>query len=223
MNQAQHRDTMNVEVDQRGKAAISPRKILFRKLKNIGLVLLSLFIVWTLYTQWKIAEAGGEARLSDPADVGIVLGASLWGNAPSPGLKERLDLVVEQYNAGRFDDIIVTGGYDSSQSELSEAEGSKLYLMEQGVPEARIWLEPNSTSTLENLQFSKSIMDEHDWNTATIMTHSFHGTRAREIAEALDYDAIEVVTVKSKVLSPIWHPMRETLAYTKWKWDELWL
>lgn len=184
---------------------------------------MSALLLWCLYTQWKIADAGGSARLSGPADVGIVLGASLWGDVPSPGLKERLNLVVQEYEAGRFQEIIVTGGYDTPQSTVSEAEGSKRYLVEQGIPEEHIWLESKSTSTLENLQYAQNIMVEHGWHTATIMTHTFHGTRAREIAEALDYDAIEIITVKSHVLSPIYHPARETLAYTKWKWDELWL
>lgn len=203
--------------------APSPAQIAVKKLVKIAGVLLSALLLWCFYTQWRIADAGGSERLSNPADVGIVLGASLWGDVPSPGLKERLNLVVEHYEEGRFEDIIVTGGYDTPESTVSEAEGSKRYLVEQGIPEEHIWLEPNSTSTLENLQFAQDIMQEQGWQTATIMTHTFHGTRAREIAEALDYEAIEVITVKSRVLSPIYHPIRETLAYTKWKWDELWL
>jgi len=192
-------------------------------LVQTGLALLLILGLWTAYTQWRISEAGGDQRLAEQADVGIVLGASLWGNEPSPGLKERLNLVVEQYEAGRFEDIIVTGGLDTLQSELTEAEGSKIYLVEQGIPEEHIWLEMTSTSTLENLQNAQTIMNQHGWQTATIMTHDFHGSRAREIAEALHYEDIEVITTKSKVLSPIYHPIRETLAYTKWKWDELWL
>lgn len=204
-------------------AEISTSRLVMKKLLKIAGVFLSVLLIWSLYTQWKIADAGGSKRLDAPADVGIVLGASLWGDEPSPGLKERLNLVIEQYQAGRFQDIIVTGGYDTPQSTVSEAEGSKRYLVQQGIPENHIWLEDQSTSTLENLQNAQEIMKKQDWHTATIMTHNFHGTRAREIAEALNFDDIEIFTVKSKVLSPVYHPVRETLAYTKWKWDKLWL
>lgn len=189
----------------------------------VAAIVVLLLGIWFAYTQLKIAEGGGPARLDSKADVGIILGSSLWGDVPSPSLKERLNLVLQQYNEGRFDQIIVTGGLDTPQSRYTEAEGSKLYLIEQGIAEDRIWLESKSTSTLENLKFAKSIMTEQNWSSATIMTHDYHGMRSREIAEALDYESIEVLTIKSKVLSPIWHPIRESLAYTKWKWDELWL
>ncbi|MCR8842840.1 YdcF family protein [Paenibacillus sp. SC116] len=204
----------------------SNRPNLWRKTFKRMMILLATFLlvgcVWFGYTQYKIAQAGGEST-GEKTDVGIVLGASMWGANPSPGLRERLDLAVKLYQEGRFEYILVTGGKGGSQDMYSEAEGSKRYLVEQGIPEERVLEEDQSTSTLENLLYSKTILSNNQWDSITIITHDFHGTRAREIAESLQYAAIEVETVQSKVLSPIWHPLRESLAYTKWKWDRLWL
>ncbi|TVX94635.1 YdcF family protein [Paenibacillus agilis] len=204
----------------------SKRSSLWRTALKRIIILLTIFLllgcVWFGYTQFKIGQAGGVST-GEKTDVGIVLGASMWGANPSPGLRERLDLAVKLYQEGRFGYILVTGGKGGSQDLYSEAEGSKRYLVKQGIPKERVLEEDKSTSTLENLLYSKTIISNNQWDSITIITHDFHGTRAREIAETLQYAEIEVETIESKVLSPVWHPLRESLAYTKWKWDRLWL
>ncbi len=182
-------------------------------------------LIWFGYTQWKIG-GGGAASLttsSQPTEVGIVLGASLWKDKVSPALQERLDLSLELHKQGKFEYFIVTGGKDRPDAQLSEAEGMANYLIEHGVEPSRIELEKRATSTLENLKYSQNIMKEKGWKSATIMTHDFHGARSYEIADALGYDHPELKTTESKVLYLPWHRTRESLAYTKWKWDELWL
>ncbi|WP_028546684.1 YdcF family protein [Paenibacillus taiwanensis] len=212
-------------------AATPPRSTRQNKPKRAGLIrrivlligaLLLLGLLWTGYVLWKITGTSDGTPLAT-SDVGIVLGASLWGDEPSPGLKERLDLMVKLYNEGRFKQVIVTGGKDTPTATYTEAEGSKRYLIAHGIPESVIWLENSSTSTLENLQFAQPIVREHQWSSVTIVTHNFHGNRAYEIAAKLGYEQLHVETVASKVLSTVYHFGRETLAYTKWKWDELWL
>ncbi len=150
------------------------------------------------------------------ADAGIVLGAALWNNRPSPGLKERLDLALAAYREGQFSAFIVTGGLDRNGSTLTEAQGMKQYLLEHGVPECAIVTENESTSTYENLRNAKRIMDERGWNTALILTHRFHGFRAAWIARALGYEPVQVRVVESRVLNVTYHRLREVLACTKW-------
>lgn len=192
------------------------------KLLSLAGTLLFAGLLWLAYTQWKIASVP-EAAPSVRTEIGIVLGASLWGDEPSPGLRERLNKALELYKEGRFDYIIVSGGLDRPDANFSEAEGMAKYLIDHGVSEDRVVLEGESTSTLENLRFSQRMMKERGWASATIVTHDFHGMRALEIAQALRYEQPQIVTVSSEVLSPLWHRGRESLAYTKWKWDELWI
>lgn len=156
-------------------------------------------------------------------DIGIVLGASLWGDEPSPGLRERLNKALEPVQGGAFRLYYRVRRLDRPDANFTEAEGMAHYLIDHGVSEDRIVLEGESTSTLENLRFSQRMMQERGWTSATIVTHDFHGMRALEIAQALHYDHPQVVTVNSEVLSPLWYRSRESLAYTKWKWDELWI
>jgi len=179
-------------------------------------------LIWFVYTQWVIHNKLSNRELSH-SDVGIVLGAVLWDNKPSPGLAERLDYALSLYQAGHFDSFIVTGGLDHPSLQLTEAQGMAAYLIERGVPSDRILLENQATSTYENLRYSQEIMNEHGYTSAIIITHRYHGARSLEIANFLGYHDPVVATTESKVLNMAWHQTRESLAYTKWKLEQLWI
>jgi len=175
---------------------------------------------WVLYVQWHVQHPP-QMALPAHADVGIVLGASLRHDVPSPGLKERLDLAARLYEQGRYARLIVTGGLDHNGSMLTEAEGMRNYLQQLGVPGAAIELEPAATDTYENLLFSRRIMESKGWSSAIVVTHGFHGWRSLEIARTLGYDEPALATTPSQVLFMPYHEARETLAYAKWQWTKL--
>lgn len=196
-----------------------------RKLILWGLVLCALGLAWVLFV---LAQIGSiernpavSAGFSQTADVGIVLGASLWGDVPSPGLQERLEQSIQDYKDGKFKLFLLTGGRDTPNSKYTEAEGMANYLEQHGILREKILLENEATSTFENLKFSQTIMEEHGYDSALIITHTFHGNRALEIAEAFGYHDSKLSLKKSKVLKPIPNTVREILAYTKWKMDQL--
>lgn len=189
-----------------------------------GLIICVLGVLWALYVLARIgsidqnpAAAANQAH----AEVGIVLGASLWGDVPSPGLEERLQLGLRDYQAGKFQIFILTGGRDTRHSTYTEAEGMANYLEKHGVPRSKMLLENQATSTYENLKFSQQMMKEQGYTSALIITHTFHGNRALEIAEALHYSSPKLSLTKSQVLKPIPNTFREILAYTKWKMDQI--
>ncbi|MFC4597962.1 SanA/YdcF family protein [Cohnella hongkongensis] len=158
-----------------------------------------------------------------PSDVGIVLGARLWNDAPSPGLKERLDLAIELYRQGAFEHFIVTGGLDDGGATLTEAEGMRNYLVAQGVPSSAIRMDTLSRSTYENLVYARDIMESHEWRTAVIVTHRYHGSRAADIARTIGLSPVQVSVTDSRVLNVTYHQAREVLAYTKWLGMKLFL
>lgn len=186
------------------------------RLGILGIVLLA---IWTVYVQWKIQAAQfGETKA---ADVGIVLGAALWNDKPSPGLRERLDHAFALYEHGKYPRLIVSGGLDGNSSKLTEAEGMKNYLVEKGVPAESIFLENEARSTYENLLFSRKIMEQNGWRSAVIVTHHYHGARAKDIAAFIGMREADVDTADSRVMNMTWHNARETLAFTKWEVDKL--
>jgi uncharacterized SAM-binding protein YcdF (DUF218 family) len=174
----------------------------------------SLGVLWILYIQWMIFSV--QHQKPNKSDVGIVLGAALWDDYPSPALQERLDTAYDLYNRGYYSKIIVSGGMDYNGSTIPEAEGMKRYLVAKGTPADHIFIEDQSRSTYENLLFSKKIMKINNWNSSIVVTHEYHGARAWDIACFLGFNESSIYTIKSKVLWMPWHKARETLAFTKW-------
>ena len=188
-----------------------------RVLLRLAAAAAAVALVWCGVLYAVIAGFRGMPDAGPPphADVGIVLGASLWNGVPSPGLAERLDQALKLYRKGAFGRIIVSGGLDRGETR-TEAEGMRDYLVGRGVPAAAVVLEPKSRNTYENLAFSQKIMEQRGWTTAIIVTHQYHGARAADIARTLGYDPVLVSVTESRVLNLAYNRSREVLAYTKW-------
>ncbi|WP_433946565.1 YdcF family protein [Paenibacillus sp. SN-8-1] len=187
---------------------------------RVVIVLFVLISLWLGYAWVQITSIPSTKALTR-ADVGIVLGAALWGDVPSPGLRERLDQSLREYRSGAFRYFIVSGGLDTTKSRPTEAEGMAKYLNDHGVSKSAILLENKATNTYENLLFSRQIMEEHKLQSAIIITHTYHGRRAMEMAESLSYIDPQLSLVESRVLKKVPNNLREILAYSKWTLNKL--
>ncbi|WP_054957354.1 YdcF family protein [Paenibacillus dakarensis] len=116
-------------------------------------------------------------------DVLIVLGYVSKDSQIHPLLKERLDEAYRLFWQYRHKYIIVSGG--AVGSRLSEAEQMKRYLVEKGVPAKRILLEDKSRNTVQNLIFSKQLMDQYQLKSFVIVTNLFHIRRTKYIMHRL--------------------------------------
>ena len=119
----------------------------------------------------------------------IIHGAGLNGDRPTPLLKGRIDRAVTLWERqGRRASLIVSGGQGADEI-VSEAEAMRRYLVrDRGIPESSIIMEDRSTTTLENLRFSKRIMDERSGENsyrAALVTSDYHVFRASEYARVL--------------------------------------
>lgn len=88
--------------------------------------------------------------------------------------------------------FLPTGGKGSDE-KLSEAAAMKRYLLEQGIPEEQIVTETESTTTRENMIFSKAIIDRMKENAKlAFSTTSFHVFRSGILAqdEGLEIDGM---------------------------------
>ena len=135
-----------------------------KSIHKILLVLAALIVIYigkNIYDIWSFSTVDQKCR----ADVAVILGAAVYDDEPSPVYRERINHGITLYNEGYVDRIIVTGGAPEG-SEVSEAEVAKLYLLEQGIPEAAVLTENTSTITQENLENSRVIMEENNYETA---------------------------------------------------------
>lgn len=115
----------------------------------------------------------------EEVDYMIVLGDGLRGEDVSPTLKARLDQAIAYYNLHPKTMIIVSGGQGPDEV-ISEAEAMRRYLEEMGILRESIIKEDRSTTTLENIAFSKEILmtREEMVESVLIVTHDYHLFRA---------------------------------------------
>jgi uncharacterized SAM-binding protein YcdF (DUF218 family) len=177
-------------------------------------------VFWCGYLLWLINGYQADKPIIR-SDAGIILGAALWNDLPSPALKERLEFALRLYKEGTVDKLILSGGLDANGSTKTEAEGMRDYLIKKGISADKLLLEEKSTSTYENLAFSKRIAEQNKLGSLLVITHDYHAARAKEIAKQLDYSPLQVAATKSKVLNPVYNESREVLAFTKWRLDSL--
>jgi uncharacterized SAM-binding protein YcdF (DUF218 family) len=167
-----------------------------RKFKSKGILgwILILFLIASAICAFSLSAilSQWDAEIEDPdsIDVLIVLGSGVWGTEPSPQLRLRLETALDVINANPDMTVIVSGGQGPDEG-VSEAAAMSTYLMDHGACADSIILEDQSTSTVENLTFSKAILDSLDLESPriAIVTTDFHMYRAKMIARRLGMEA----------------------------------
>ncbi|MBL1226158.1 YdcF family protein [Enterococcus sp. BWR-S5] len=116
----------------------------------------------------------------------IVLGAGLIdGKRVPPLLGNRIEKAIQFYNKQKKKNkkalkLVMSGGKGDDE-HLAEGLAMKQFAMEKGIPEEDILVEANSVNTLENMRFSKEIMNTDfgsDKYHAIFTTNNFHLFRA---------------------------------------------
>ena len=67
-----------------------------------------------------------------PSDAAIVLGASIWGDKPSPVFKARIDHAINLHQQGKVKYLVFTGAIGKGE-RFAEAKIAKNYALGQGV------------------------------------------------------------------------------------------
>lgn len=92
-------------------------------------------------------------------DYVIVLGAKVNEDEISNSLRKRLDKAIEYSQANPETMLILSGGQGPDEP-VAEARAMYDYLLYNGVPAGQMAMETISTSTVENIAYSKVMIDE---------------------------------------------------------------
>lgn len=126
----------------------------------------------------------------------VVLGCRTYGDRPSIMLASRLEAAYNYLMENPQADCVVSGGQGADEP-ISEGEFMYQYLVKKGIAAERIYRETESTSTRENLLFSKAIIEKEELNPQiAIVTNEYHEYRASMVAKALGltYSAVPAKT-----------------------------
>lgn len=131
--------------------------------------------------------SGGDTM--ENADYILIAGAQVRGTEPSTQLKERLEKALEAAKANPKAILIPCGGQGPGE-DITEAQAMTTYLLAHGIAPERIILEPDSTSTRENLQNAFAIIEKEGKPNPAILVISseYHLCRIRLIAKYLGRD-----------------------------------
>jgi uncharacterized SAM-binding protein YcdF (DUF218 family) len=121
-------------------------------------------------------------RSSRKVDFVVVLGSGLRGSRVTPLLASRLDRAQQVYERalrkGRSPQLVTSGGQGPGEG-VPESHAMAAYLVEHGVPDDQILREDKSTTTWENLTFSRDLMAGlRPEYRCLIVTNNFHAFRA---------------------------------------------
>lgn len=150
-------------------------------LRIVGIVII-LGVLYCLIMSILMLHAAYRKPKQQPQAI-IVLGCRVRGTAPSRMLSRRIHAAYDAMQENP-DLIAVVSGGKGSNEEISEAQCMWNELTKMGIPESRILMEDRSTSTSENLRFSKEILKEQGiTGDLLLVTDGYHEMRAQVLAK----------------------------------------
>ena len=148
-------------------------------------------------------------------DVAVILGNKVEENGkPSERLQCRLDRAVELYNKKYFKYVIVSGGV--GKEGFDEAKVMKEYLIKQGVPEEKIFMDSQGNNTLLTAKNSKKIMDSKDLKSVMVISQFYHISRTKLAFKKVGFEKVYSAHGKYFELRDIYSLVREVPAYYKY-------
>ncbi|PFY50512.1 YdcF family protein [Bacillus toyonensis] len=183
-----------------------------KKIIKYIIAIITVCAVYAVFLQYNIYKHG-HMKATDDADYIIVLGSKVNGTKPSYSLQYRIDKAAEYLKSHEKTIAIVSGGQGKGE-DISEALAMKQGLMKQNIAEDRIIMEDKSTSTDENITFSKPLISAN-MKKGMIVTNDFHMFRAKKIAAK---QGLQLEGLPAKTPKPIIIPsnVREYLAITQY-------
>ncbi|ART76116.1 hypothetical protein B4U37_08725 [Sutcliffiella horikoshii] len=148
----------------------------------------------------------------------IVLGARVKGEVMTKALLFRVEAALEYLKENPNTKVIASGGQGPGE-DITEAEAMRRYFVKHGIEEERIILEDRSTTTFENLSYSKALME--DGASVAIVSNDFHMYRASLIGKRLDFAEVHTLAGKTPKIAILKLWSREYFAVAKtWIMDK---
>jgi uncharacterized SAM-binding protein YcdF (DUF218 family) len=175
--------------------------------------------VIVLMTAMNLITALGQTdwQQAKTAEYGIVLGASVrQDGSPSRIMASRLRAAQAFLEAAPDSRLILSGGQGGNEP-MSEAQCMYETLVSWGVDPSRLLLEPESSNTWENLQFSRAILEAQGGTEqpVAVISSEFHLPRARYIAARQGLETCPVAARTDQWFYRVNYTLRESFAFVK--------
>ena len=167
--------------------AFEPRTIWISLGRTIVSMVFLYFATILLATQYCCVIASLRHPPMDQ-DFILILGCAIRKDGTLyPLIKGRADRAIafyqKQKEATGHAPVLVPSGGQGADECMAEGEAVRRYLLEQGIPETKILAETDSVNTLQNMQFSKALIDEQNKDAKVLFsTTNYHVFRSGILA-----------------------------------------
>lgn len=189
----------------------------------------TVFLVVELMIAWSAATTTRRT-----AEYVIVLGAKVRGGELSNSLKKRLNKALE-YAEKHPNTVLILSGGKGEDEEISEARAMYEYLHYNGIPDSQMLLEDQSVNTVQNITYSKKVIDRQEQYRAmvakeslkdsykersdsvkiAVLTSNYHVFRAKSIARKLGIRNISGIAAPGDPVLAVHMWVRECFAVLK--------
>ena len=157
---------------------------------------------------------GAATSAKSNLDYVIVLGAMVKERTVSNSLRKRLDKAME-YAEDNPDTILVLSGGKGPGESTSEAEAMYQYLLHNGARPEQLLIEDRSESTVENIAYSKVVIEQHRKKNQKVLVPLRQKTTSVPYAVAPDRP------LEIGVLTSNFHIYRARMTAEKWGFDNV--
>ena len=184
--------------------------IVLRSMFNSALLMLIILVIVFFYILKKESGYNNNIKASK-YNIGVVLGAAVWSNnRPSPSLSARVDKAIELYENGYLSEIYLTGSNAPGESEVALN-----YIKSNNKIIKNIFIEKQTTSTIEQIEFIKKKLLANTKNKVIIISDRYHLVRVQEIGKFLNANFKVVPSGLSLSFeTSLYNKIREALALT---------
>ncbi|MFE9789212.1 YdcF family protein [Nocardia salmonicida] len=157
----------------------------------LAVVLVAAYLGFVLVAFLLYSVVYGWVTRTDDAVAIVVHGSGLLGDRVPPLLASRLDRALGIWRAAHGPSpLLVASGGKGSDERVAESTAMADYLVEHGVREDEILREDRSTTTRENLLFSRELLARRGIDSRILLvTSNFHVLRTALLARQVGLDA----------------------------------
>lgn len=141
----------------------------------------------------------------------IVLGCRVKGDVASVALEKRAESAYF-YLLKNPNSVAILSGGQGKDENMTEAQCLKNLLVGRGISQERLFLEEMSTSTRQNIAYSKKIIEQNGFSSdVAVATSEYHQLRAKLICKNYGLNAFAVSSKTKPILLPTFL-LRELMA-----------
>ena len=189
---------------------------LFKKSKaviRLFTILLVVFLIVFAVTEGFIISASFGAPETE-CEYLLVLGAKVNPGGPSLALRNRIDAAYDYLMVHPGCTAVLSGGQGADEP-MTEAQCMFNELAAMGIDPQRLWMEDQSTTTWENMKFSRAMLEAKTGTAPeqiALLSNEFHLFRAQLFARRFGFDPVGVPASTSLPVLKINYFIREAVA-----------